>query len=139
MRARIQFLLLLPLCGWLLVAAVPAQPQPASQRLASIKHLMQGLVLPHFTTLEEAVKTPPEKVTDWQRLESSAVLLNEASFMLLDEERAPDAVWEKAVLKLRVGSVQAFEAVQRKDVDGLPVALKAVSTACIDCHAAHRQ
>ena len=66
------------------------------------------------------------------------VVLNEAGYMLMDDERCPDAVWEGAAKTLRDGSAAALAALEKKDLEGSRAAAKTLMGACMACHKTHK-
>lgn len=118
--------------------AATAQMHKGKSRLAFTKQIMSGLVHPNHSAIERLAKESPTDAKAWDALGTNAALLNEASYILMDDGRCPDAEWEKATHKLRTGSAAVLAKIQAKDTAGLAIEFKAMTQACVACHAAHR-
>ncbi|MFO0817985.1 MAG: hypothetical protein U1A77_08590 [Pirellulales bacterium] len=116
-----------------------AQNDKKKSRLASTKQIMSGLVHPSHEAIEKMAKEMPVDAKAWDALATSAALLNEASYLLMEDGRCLDGDWEKASQNLRTGSAAVLAKIQDKDRAGVDRELKAMTQACVACHAAHRQ
>lgn len=82
----------------------------------------------------------PAKDEDWQNVEMRAALLNEASYVLMDDGRCPDAVWaDAATKKLRPASADLLAAAKEKNLENAKKAFGTLTGACKDCHTVHRK
>lgn len=115
-----------------------AQFHKGKTRLALTKQIMVGLVHPNYAAIEKVAKEAPADKKAWEALETNAALLNEASYLLMEDGRCPDADWDKATQKLRAGSAAVLAKIQAKDKVGIATEIKAMTQACVDCHTAHR-
>ena len=118
--------------------AATAQIHKGKTRLALTKQIMVGLVHPNYSAIEKLAKDIPANEKAWDTLATNAALLNEASHLLMDDGRCPDANWEKAAQQLRKGSGAVLAKIEAKDAASVVIELKAMTQACVACHAAHK-
>ncbi len=117
-----------------------AQIKKGKTRLMQTKHLMKGVMKEHCGALKKGLDAGPSKDADWEDLELHAALLNEASYILLDDGRCPDATWAEAASKtLRQGSADVLKAVGAKDAEAAKKAFGGLTGACEACHKAHKK
>ncbi len=81
-----------------------AQVKKGKTRLLQTKQLMGGLVKPNCAGIGDGLKEAPADDKAWEDLATKAALLNEASYILMDDGRCPDADWANAATALREGS-----------------------------------
>ncbi len=118
-------------------ATVPAQTQKRT-RLATTENLMVGMVHPNYLAIEEAGNKAHVDPQTWKTLATKAALLNEAGYLLVDDERSQGKDWDKAAEELRTTTVAMLVHIDAHDMRGVAKELKAVGTACSRCHAAYR-
>lgn len=116
-----------------------AQVKQGKTRLAKTKQLMKGLVAANCGALGDGLKTTPADDKGWDELAINAALLNEASFLLMDDGRCPDADWANAATKLREGSAAVLAKLDAKDEAGAQEAFKTMTQSCAECHKAHKK
>lgn len=117
-----------------------AQVKKGKTRLMLTKHLMKGLNGLHCGALKKELDAGPSSDKAWESLETHAALLNEASYILMQDGRCPDATWANAASKtLRQGSADVLKAVEARDADAAKEAFGAMTKACGACHKAHRK
>ena len=116
-----------------------AQVKKGKTRLALTKQIMGGLVQPNCKALGDGTKEAPADDKAWAALATNAALLNEASYILMDDGRCPDGDWAGAATKLREGSAAVLEKIEDKDVEGAAAAFKTMTEACGACHKKHKQ
>lgn len=121
------------------VVQASAQVKKGKTRLATTHQLMEGLVAANCKALGDGLKSTPADDKAWKHLATNAALLNEASYILMDDGRCPDAVWAGAATKLREGSAEVLGKLEAKDVDGAKAAMKSMTQACGECHKAHKK
>lgn len=121
------------------VLQASAQVKKGKTRLATTEQLMKGLVAANCGALGEALKSAPADDEAWENLAAKAAVLNEASYILMDDGRCPDAVWAGAATKLRAGSAEVLAKLEAKDADGAKAAMKSMTQACGECHKAHKK
>jgi hypothetical protein len=120
------------------VSAV-AQVQQGKTRVLKTKQLMKGLVVANCGAIGEGLKAGPADDKAWEDLATKAALLNEASYILMDDGRCPDAVWSDATKSLRDGSAALLVKLEAKDTAGAQDALKTMTQSCAACHKAHKK
>lgn len=116
-----------------------AQVTKGKTRLLQTKQLMGGLVRPCCAGIGEGLKKGPADDEAWTNLATKAALLNEASYVLMDDGRCPDGVWANAAKKLREDSATVLEKLDAKDPAGAQKAFKSMTKACAACHKAHKK
>ena len=92
-----------------------AQVKKGKTHLLLTKQLMGGLVKPNCGGIGDGLKATPADEKAWETLATEAALLNEASYILMDDGRCPDADWANAATALREGSAAVLEKVNAKD------------------------
>jgi cytochrome c556 len=65
-------------------------------------------------------------------------LLNEAGYLLVDDERSLGKDWDSAAEQLRRVAGEMLVKIAAHDKVGVASDLKVVGGACVNCHAAHR-
>lgn len=116
-----------------------AQVQQGKTRLLKTKQLMKGLVAANCGAIGEGLKAGPADAAAWDDLALKAALLNEASYILMDDGRCPDAAWADAAKSLREGSAVLVTKLEAKDAAGAQEAFKSVTQSCGACHKAHKK
>lgn len=117
---------------------VAAQKTKGKTRAAATKQLMKGVVQVNCAACGGALKTGPADDAAWETFTTQAAVLNEMSYVLMDDGRCPDAVWAGAAKQLREGSAAVMDAAGKKDLDAAREAFKNVTGACGACHKAHK-
>lgn len=126
------------ICLWL-GHEVEAQKTKGKTRLAETRDLMKGLCQPHCSGLADLLKDPgPADAKAWRRVIQHASLLNEASYLLMDDGRCPDQEWASAVTVLRESSARVVDAANGKNGADARIAFSSLTTACARCHRAHK-
>jgi hypothetical protein len=115
------------------------QIKKGKTRPLTTKQLMSGLVKPQCSDLGEAMKTAPTDDKGWEDLATRAALLNEASYILMDDGRCPDADWAGAAKTLREGTDALLAKIEAKDAAGAQEAFKSATASCAACHKAHKK
>ncbi len=82
-------------------AAMSAQKHKGANRLATTEHVMPGMVHPNYLAIEKAAKTAKTDPQQWETLATNAALLNEAGYLLVDDERSLGKEWDDAADALR--------------------------------------
>lgn len=138
MNTRICWCLALTLVVWQ-AAATHAQIKKGKSRAISTKQLMGGLVKPQCAGLGDALKTAPADDKAWAALATQAALLNECSYLLMDDGRCPDAVWAGACKSLREATAEVLARIEAKDHAAAQTAFQGVTKTCAECHKAHKK
>lgn len=126
--------------GAMLVAAVAdAQVKKGKSRPATTKQLMAGTVQPHCAAIGAAVQQAPADDKAWENVATSAALLNEISYTLVEDGRCPDADWANAVTTLRTTSDAVLAKALAKDHAGLAAEFPKLTESCGACHKVHKK
>jgi hypothetical protein len=131
-------------------AATPAPEAPATTPIASIKQIMNGIVLPDATIIYNAVgtvstvkgveETAPETDEDWAKVANSAAAVIESGNLMLMGERAIDkGDWVKMTRDFMEQGKLALKAAEAKDKDGIVSAGGDLNTTCDNCHARYQR
>ena len=115
------------------------QKTKGKTRLAPTISLMQGIMNPNCTALEALLKGEgPKDLRSWGKVQLHAAVLNEMSYVVMEDGRCPDKVWKGAAETLRKCSAKVLEAGEAKDAKAAQAAFKNLTNACNTCHKAHR-
>jgi hypothetical protein len=119
--------------------AANGQKTKGKTRPAPTVMLMQGIMFPNCSALAGFLKGDgPKTPRDWGKVELHATILNEMSYIVMDDGRCPDKVWKGAAETLRGCSKKVLEAAAAKDTKAAQAAFKKLTAACATCHAAHK-
>lgn len=136
-------LLLLTLVTALAAASityVDAQVKKGKSRALTTKQLMKGVIKPHCDALKKGLESAPADEKGWEELALHAALINEASYLLMDDGRCPDGTWADAATKnLRGGSQDILAALEKKDLAAVKTGFGAMTKSCKACHDAHKE
>ena len=116
-----------------------AQIKKGKTRAATTKQVMGGLVQTNCAAIGKGTKEAPADDKAWDALATNAALLNEASYLLMDDGRCPDADWANAAKALRAGSEAVLAKIAAKDAAGVATEFKTMTQACAACHKAHKK
>jgi hypothetical protein len=116
-----------------------AQVTKGKSRPALTSQIMTGLVQPNCAALSKGLKDKPAEDKAWKAMAINAALLNEASYLVMDDGRCPDGTWANAAKTLRECSAAVLEKVNAKDGEGAQAAFTQLTKACAACHGAHRK
>lgn len=126
--------------GAVMVAAVAdAQVKKGKIRPATTKQLMNGIVQPNCAAIGAAVQQAPADDKAWENVATSAALLNELSYTLVEDGRCPDADWANAVTTLRTASDTVLAKALAKDHAGLAAEFPKLTESCGACHKVHKK
>ena len=115
------------------------QKTKGKTRLAPTISLMQGIMNPNCTALAALLKGEgPKDLRSWGKVQLHAAVLNEMSYVVMEDGRCPDKVWKGAAETLRKCSAKVLEAGEAKDAKAAQAAFKNLTNACNTCHKAHR-
>jgi len=128
----------------------PAVEAPAMTPVASIKQIMNGIVLPDATIVYNAVATTstakgveeiaPETDEDWAKIADSAAAIIESGNLMLMGDRAIDkGDWVKMTRAFMEQGRLALKAAAAKDKDGIVSAGGDLNTTCDNCHARYQR
>jgi cytochrome c556 len=115
------------------------QKTKGKTRFAPTVTLMQGIMNPNCEALAAVLKGEgPKDNRGWNKVDLHATILNEMSYVVMDDGRCPDNVWKGAAEILRTCSIKIVASAQQKDVKAAQAAFKKLTSACAICHKAHR-
>ena len=123
---------------------------PVMTPVASIKQIMNGIVMPGATAIYNAVgttstaagvvETAPRNDKEWAAVGNSAAALAESGNLLLLGGRALDkGDWVKITREFIDASRAALKAAAAKDVDGIFAAGGDLNASCDNCHAKYQR
>lgn len=101
---------------------------------------MKNVMKPNCGALKKEIAAGPKTDDDWASLIEHAEILNETSYILMEDKRCPDGVWANAASKtLRNGSDAVIAAAKAKDAPAAEKAFKKMTESCSSCHKAHKK
>jgi hypothetical protein len=121
---------------------------PATEALATIKQVMDGIVAPASTTVYQSVsiivdekgitENYPRTEEEWDVVSASAVALAEAGGLLRVGKRAVDEDrWPMLVQAMIDASLISMKAADSRDRDALLASGEALNDSCDNCHQAY--
>ena len=131
---------------FLVVGARNAQGKSAgSAPVASVKQIMNGIIVPASNAIYSAVSTSvtaagieevaPQNDAEWEALGANAAALVEAGNLLLVEDRAKDSgEWATQSRAMVDGATKALKATDERKPDGILDAGEAINNSCDACH-----
>jgi len=123
-----------------LIADGVAKVKKGDTRPLNTSTWMKNVVKPHCGDLKKEIAAGPKTDDDWASLIEHAEILNETSYILMEDKRCPDKVWADATVNdLRGGSDALLAAAKAKDAGASDIAFKQVSQSCSACHKAHKK
>jgi hypothetical protein len=136
-----RFALILGVCASLVATAVvTAQVKKGKTRAMKTAQLMKAVVKPNCGAIKKGLETAPANDEAWDDLAAAAAVLNEASYILMDDGRCPDGVWADAATKtLRDGSADLLKAIEAKDHGSAKAAFGSMMGSCKSCHEKHKE
>ena len=119
---------------------VDAQIKKGKTRAMKTAQWMKCVMKPQCEALKKGLDGGPSNDEQWEALATSAALINEASYLLMDDGRCPDGVWAEAASKtLRNGSADVLKAIEVKDLSAAKTAFSSMTKGCAACHDKHRE
>ena len=130
---------------FIVLAAREAGKEPAAAPVASVKQLMQGLIIPASATIYNSVSTTisekgteevfPRNDQEWENIGSNALALIEAANLLKVDGRAKDdGDWVRMSDAMATAARQSYDATQKKDVEALLASGEGLNNSCDTCH-----
>ena len=131
-------------------AATPVAQALVTTPVASIKQIMNGIVMPDAYVIYEAVGTKssaagveeiaPQNDQEWAKVANSAAAVVESGNLLLMGDRAVDkGDWVKMTRAYMDAGARALKAAEAKDKDGIVDAGGDLNTTCDNCHARYQR
>ena len=120
----------------------PAELPPGDPRVHPLIHT---LILAHRIKAmiregKNGLEAGPAKAEAWEELAVHATLLNEGSYLLMEDGRCPDGVWAEAASKtLRESSAEVLKAIEAKDAAAAKTAFEKLTKSCAACHEKHKE
>jgi hypothetical protein len=119
----------------LALAGVGAAQQPELKQVATVRDLMEAMLIPSSDILFNVPFEAPKDDAEWTKVRHNAVLMGEGANLLLIGSRAKDdPVWtgsSQAVVDAALASVRAATA---KDAEAFTKISDQILTACKQCH-----
>jgi len=123
-----------------LIADGIAKVKKGDTRPLSTANWMKNVVKPNCSDLKKEIAAGPKTDDDWASLIEHAEILNETSFILMEDERCPDKVWADSATKILRGASEALiVAAQAKNALATEAAFKKVVSSCAACHKVHKK
>lgn len=136
--------------GMVVLAARAARtPQAVAEQplepVATVRHIMRGIVDPAANTVFGAVSTTvtaagveekaPRTPEEWEAVANGAAALAEAgNLLLIGTRRVDDGEWAKWARRLSTSGTIALKAAERRDAAGVFDAGEAIYESCDSCH-----
>ncbi|MCF6311422.1 MAG: hypothetical protein L3J39_03130 [Verrucomicrobiales bacterium] len=123
-----------------LIANSIAKVEKGETRPLTTETWMERVVKPSSKDLKKRIAAGPKTDDDWQALIEHAEILNETSYILMEDKRCPDKVWADSASKtLRNGSAALITAAKAKDAKATEAAFKGMMKSCKECHTKHKK
>ena len=131
--------LTLALSMFVLVAVTIHAQSRSVTPVASIKQLQEAMISPSSDTIFNVGRAAPESDEEWLVVRNAAVILAEASNLLMLEGRAKDAEqWMELAGELVASGNDALVAAESQDVSAVLEAGNRIAAACEACHQPYR-
>ncbi len=102
--------------------------------------VMKVVTKPHCDALKKIFEKGPKTSEDWDALIEHSEVLNEVSYILMEDGRCPDYVWEGAATQtLRNCATAIIAASERRNVVVAQGAFEKLTESCTSCHDAHKE
>ena len=130
--------------------ATPVAEAPLTTPVASIKQIMNGIVMPDAYVIYEAVGTKssaagveeiaPQNDEEWAKVANAAAAIVESGNLLLMGNRVVDkGDWIKMTHDFMEQGKLALKAAESKDKEGIVSAGGDLNTTCDNCHAKYQR
>ena len=137
MRRSLTFSALVLMLG----ASIAAQRAPTTsvRTLANVLQLHELLISPASDAVFNAASEPPTDAKGWTAARNQALVLAEASNLLMVGSRVRDnGNWMKMSRALVDAAALAASAAEKKDAKALAAATDSITVACMECHRPYR-
>lgn len=139
-RSKLRWFTALAVASALGASFATAQVKKGKSRPSKTSQLMRGIVKPHCDAVKKGLEAGPADDKAWDELATHAAVLNESSYLLMDDGRCPDGVWANAATKtLRENSAALLAAIESKNVAGAKEAFGKTTACCKECHEKHKE
>jgi hypothetical protein len=117
-------------------AAVTLAQEPATIKpIASVRQIMEMMIVPFSDAIFHAASEPPKTAKEWTDLRGTAVALAESGNLLMIGSRARDkGEWMKMARQEVDAAEAVLKALDAKDADKLSAAGDALYETCENCH-----
>jgi hypothetical protein len=124
------------LAGALSLAGAAALAQESTVKpIASVRQIMQSMIVPFSDAIFSAASEPPKTAKEWTALRGTAVALAESGNLLMIGPRARDRdEWMKMARQEVEAAEAVMKAIDTKDGDKLSAAGDALYETCENCH-----
>jgi hypothetical protein len=125
----------------MLGASIAAQRAPTTgvRTLANVLQLHELLISPASDAVFNAASEPPTDAKGWTAARNQALVLAEASNLLMVGSRVRDnGNWMKMSRALVDAAALAASAAEKKDAKALAAATDSITVACMECHRPYR-
>jgi hypothetical protein len=124
-----------------ILAGCASNPQPAPDAfmpIASVRQIMEAIIVPSSDRIWAAGSEAPESGEQWLQIEHAALALAESGNLLLIEGRAPtdEPEWIAQTVAMARGAQRAADAARNRNIDSLLTAGDAIYESCAGCHSA---
>lgn len=111
-----------------------------SSRPLQTSTVMKYLTKPNCNAIRDILKKGPASSEDWDQLIEHSEVLSEVSFILMDDGRCQDYVWEgAAALTLRNCAKAIIAASENRNIVVARGAFEKLTESCSSCHDAHKE
>lgn len=112
----------------------------SSKRPLKTSTVMTNLTKPNCNAIRDLLEKEPKTSEDWDKLIEHSEVLSEVSFILMDDGRCPDYVWEGAAsLTLRNCAKAIISASEKRNIVVARGAFEKLTQSCTACHDAHKE
>jgi hypothetical protein len=119
--------------------AGPADAIPSPRAVATMSELMVRVIYPASDALFYIESRTPTTEEQWGQLEGTTLMLAESANLLMSPQRAADdQQWMRDSVLMLEAAAEAFEAVKKKDVDGILAVSDRLYESCTTCHQHYR-
>ncbi len=109
-----------------------------SNRVAKVRHLMKGIVLPTAKAIFAKGQMPGSAV-EWKLAAQNSAVMSEVSIMLVQNKRIREGRWKSIAKELHVSSAEAYRAAIAKDSARYEKARGRIKNSCKACHDIYRK
>ena len=136
---RIRLTLVLVACAVVMSFALPGNAQKKGRtRPLTTSQMMAGLIKPQLTILKDGLEAGPKDDDAWKAIATSAALLNESAYLMMDDGRCPDKVWSDGCVMLEKATVEILKQVDAKNAPAALAGVDGVTASCKHCHTEHK-
>lgn len=120
------------------LAAAAAAQEPVVKPVATVRELMEAMLVPASDALFSVPSEGPKDDAKWTSLRYNTLILAESANLLLIGDRPRDKdVWVKSAQALRSAALDALKAVDARNAEALLEVGDRILDACTQCHDKH--